>query len=73
MKKLLRSTIINLRLAYSNVNFKKKNNYTNVKEILFILITLHEIDTSKTSKNEIFTIWRHLAPFLDEELEIEAK
>lgn len=58
-------TIVNLRLAYNNI-LKKEN--SNIKEILFILIVLQQIDIQSVKKNEMIVIWDRLLPLMNEEV-----
>ena len=58
-------TIVNLRLAYNNI-LKKEN--SNIKEILFILIVLQQIDIQSVKKNEMIVIWDRLLPLMNEEI-----
>ena len=58
-------TIVNLRLAYNNI-LKKEN--SNIKEILFILIVLQQIDIQSVKKNEMIAIWDRLLPLMNEEV-----
>lgn len=62
LKNLLKNTIINLRMAYSNI-YKKEA--SNIKEILFILIALQQINLEKIKKNEIIVVWEKLLPLLN--------
>ncbi len=61
----MKLTIVNLRLAYNNI-LKKEN--SNIKEILFILIVLQQIDIQSVKKNEMIVIWDRLLPLMNEEI-----